>query len=252
MDTYGPPSGSVVLSVIQMTAATSKQKCHGTLNELELKLAGNQTNIAGQSVVNAIKAYMVYRTERIKEGISQKITHFHQIIAQRRQRSSTAKKATGVSPQVTIDVLHHAPTDDELNYISIEQRWIRRQDHNNEIYGRYIDDVFFTSNEHTETVQQLLTDANSWDDNIKSQGNIGMCVPFLDVLICNNRGSLYTSVCHKPSAEPYVLPFLSDHPRNTFANVIQTALVRAIRYSSTYQIFNIERRTIELMLLYNG
>ena len=101
-------------------------------------------------------------------------------------------------------------------------------------------------------MQQLLTDANGWHGNIKLQANIGQCVPFLDVLACNDRGVLYTSVYHKPSAEPYVLPFLSDHPRYTFANVIQTALVRAIRYSSTYDLFNIERRAIELMLLYNG
>ena len=68
----------------------------------------------------------------------------------------------------------------------------------------------------------------------------------------NEQGVLCTSVYRKPSAEPYVLPFLSDHPRYTFANVIQTALVRAVRYSSTYHIFNNERRAVELMLLYNG
>ena len=76
-----------------------------------LKFAGNKTTIAGQSLSNAIKTYMIYRTERIKEEISQKITHFHQIIARRRQRASTAKKAIGVSPKVTIDVLHHTLTE---------------------------------------------------------------------------------------------------------------------------------------------
>ncbi|CAF4595868.1 unnamed protein product, partial [Rotaria socialis] len=42
-----------------------------------------------------------------------------------------------------------------------------------------------------------------------------------------------------------------DHPRHVFRNVIQTALMRAIRYSSTFEAFNIERRTIRLTLLYN-
>ncbi|CAF1506248.1 unnamed protein product, partial [Rotaria sordida] len=133
-----------------------------------------------------------------------------------------------------------------------EQCWIRRQNHLQEIYGRYIDDVFFTSNEPTETIQQLLKDANGWHSNIKLQANIGKSVTFLDVLVNNDQGVLHTSVYHKPSAEPYVVPFDSDHPRYTFANVVQTALVRAIRYSSTFKAFNIERRTIELLLLYNG
>ncbi|CAF4380022.1 unnamed protein product, partial [Adineta steineri] len=59
-------------------------------------------------------------------------------------------------------------------------------------------------------------------------------------------------VYHKSAAEPAVLSFLSDHPRHILRNVIQTALMRAIRYSSTLEVFNIEQRTIRLMLLYNS
>ena len=69
-------------------------------------------------------------------------------------------------------------------------------------------------------------------------------LPFLDVLITNNNGILSTSVYHKPAAEPYVTPFISDHPRHVFANIIQTSLTRAIRYSSTFQAFDYERRYI--------
>ncbi|CAM4951180.1 unnamed protein product [Rotaria socialis] len=133
-----------------------------------------------------------------------------------------------------------------------EKRWVRRQKGKNEIYGRYIDDVFFTSNEPIEVVQQLLKDANGWHPNIKLESNIGSSVPFLDILLTNNNGVLHTSVYHKPSAEPYVVPFISDHPRYIFQNIIQTALVRAIRYSSTFEAFNHERRAIRLMLLFNG
>jgi len=53
-------------------------------------------------------------------------------------------------------------------------------------------------------------------------------------------------------AEPALLSFLSDHPRHVFRNVIQTSLTRAIRYSSTFESFNIEQRLIRLKLLYNG
>ncbi|CAF1265623.1 unnamed protein product [Rotaria sordida] len=73
-------------------------------------------------------------------------------------------------------------------------------------------------------------------------------IPFLDVLISNISGILFSSVYHKPATEPSLLSFLSDHPRH----VIQTILMRAVRYSSTFQAFNNERRTIRLTLLLNG
>ncbi len=103
-----------------------------------------------------------------------------------------------------------------------------------------------------DIIQQRLNDANRWHKNIKLQSQIGTSVPFLDVLVTNNQGVLHTAVYHKPSSEPYVVPFLSDHPRHTFANVVQTALVRAIRYSSTFETFIKEQIAVELMLLYNG
>ncbi|CAF4469299.1 unnamed protein product, partial [Rotaria socialis] len=75
---------------------------------------------------------------------------------------------------------------------------------------------------------------------------------FLDVALTNNNGTLSTSVYHKPAAEPYVVPFISDHPRHTFVDVIKTSLTRALRNSSTFEIFNNERIYIKLSLLYNG
>jgi hypothetical protein len=58
-------------------------------------------------------------------------------------------------------------------------------------------------------------------------------------------------VFHKQAAESYIVPFKSDHPRQIFKNVIDAALKRAVRYSSTLSAFNAERRSIKLMLLYN-
>ncbi|CAF3766874.1 unnamed protein product [Rotaria socialis] len=60
------------------------------------------------------------------------------------------------------------------------------------------------------------------------------------------------SVHHKEATEPYVVPFESDHPRHIFQNIVQGALLRAFRYSTTLEEFNRERRYIKLMLLYNG
>jgi hypothetical protein len=44
----------------------------------------------------------------------------------------------------------------------------------------------------------------------------------------------------------------SDHPRCVFVNIIDYALMRAIRYSSKLEEFNHEGRAIKLILLYNG
>jgi len=117
---------------------------------------------------------------------------------------------------------------------------------------RYIDDVFFTSNESKETIEYILKQANNFHPNIKLQGEIGKRVNFLDVSIENKNGILSTSVYHKEAAEPYVVPFKSDHPRHTFGNIVKAALARAVRYSSTLKFFDNERRNIKLTLLYNG
>ena len=117
---------------------------------------------------------------------------------------------------------------------------------------RYIDDVFFTSNEPIEKIQVILKKANDFHTNIKLEAKIGSSVSFLDLLISNNNGTLSSSVYHKPATEPCVLPFISDHPRHIFINIIQAALLRAVRFSSTLENFQKEYRTIRLMLLYNG
>ncbi|CAF3973860.1 unnamed protein product [Rotaria sordida] len=120
-----------------------------------------------------------------------------------------------------------------------------------EIYGRYIDNVFFKSNESEDKVKELLEAANNFHPNIKLEYHIGKSIPFLDVVVKNNNGILASSVYHKPSTQPTVVSFLSDHPRHVFRNVIHTALTRAVRYSSSFEVFNNERRAIRLMFLYN-
>ncbi len=109
-----------------------------------------------------------------------------------------------------------------------------------------------TWNKSEKDLIQLLDKANQWHSNIKLDYKISQSLPFLDILLTNNNGLLFTSVYRKQTAEPYVVPFISDHPRHVFGNIIQTALTRAIRYSSTFAAFHHERRYIKLMLLYNG
>ncbi|CAF5087108.1 unnamed protein product, partial [Rotaria sp. Silwood1] len=115
-----------------------------------------------------------------------------------------------------------------------------------------IDDIFMTWNKSEKALQDILDEANTWHPNIKLEYKISRSLPFLDVFLTNNHGILSTSVYHKPSAEPSVVPFISDHPSHTFANIIKTGLTRAVRYSSTFEIFNNERLYVKLTLLYNG
>jgi hypothetical protein len=119
-------------------------------------------------------------------------------------------------------------------------------------FHRYIDDIFITWNKSEQELIQFIKDANTWHPNIKLDYKISKNLPFLDVLLTNNNGILETSVYHKSAAEPYVIPFISDHPRHTFVNIVKTSLTRAIKYSSTFKAFNYERRHIKLTLLYNG
>lgn len=108
--------------------------------------------------------------------------------------------------------------------------------------NRYIDDVFMTSNEPLEVINVMLDEANSFHPNIKLVRQIGTSVTFLDVLVNNDNGQLSTAVHHKETAEPYILSFVSDHPPHTFSNIVHGALCRAVRYSSTMEAFNNERR----------
>ncbi|CAF4941297.1 unnamed protein product [Rotaria socialis] len=133
-----------------------------------------------------------------------------------------------------------------------EKQLVHRLKVSNEIYGRYVDDIFFTSNDSLECIDQMLDEANNFHPNIKLVRQIGRSVPFLDVLIENRKGTLTTSVYHKEAAEPYVVPFGSDHPDHVFRNTVDTAITRAVRYSTTLSEFEEEIRQMKLMFLYNG
>ncbi|CAF2149041.1 unnamed protein product [Rotaria magnacalcarata] len=133
-----------------------------------------------------------------------------------------------------------------------EQKLVEKQKASNELYGRYIDDIFLTSNDSIESLHDMLENANNYHLNIKLTREVGSCVSFLDVQINNQDGNITTSVYHKEASEPYIVPFKSDHPRHIFENIITTSLLRAIRYSSTLQAFNHEIRALKLMLLYNS
>ena len=110
-----------------------------------------------------------------------------------------------------------------------------------------------TSNMSIDVIYAQLDCMNKKDEeHIQITYAVGLSVEFLDVHIENCNGSLKTPVYHKPAAEPYVLPYSSDHPRHIHINIPYEALLRAARLCSNVYTFDKERLDIEITLLLNG
>lgn len=109
-----------------------------------------------------------------------------------------------------------------------------------------------TTNETVDTIRIEIERAAHRDVNIKINYVIDSSVNFLDVAIINDDGRLKTTVYHKPVAEPYILPYQSDHPRHIHVNIPYAAVLRAARICSNLEDFNTELVRIDLTLLLNG
>ncbi|CAF5003039.1 unnamed protein product, partial [Rotaria sp. Silwood1] len=133
-----------------------------------------------------------------------------------------------------------------------EQKLIQHQNRHQEIYGRYIDDVFMTTSLTKEEILRELEETTKNDPNIKVTITINHALEYLDASIENNKGQLKTTIYHKTAWEPHILPYESDHPRHVHANIIYTMLVRAARICSTVEDFDMERLSAEMILLVNG
>lgn len=117
---------------------------------------------------------------------------------------------------------------------------------------RYIDDIIFTTGLSTIECEKLVEDLNTRDPNIQLSADIGKTVNFLDVQITNRRGKLETRVYHKPSHQPYFLPESSTHMDHVKRNLPFSALLRALRYSSTLDSYLQEKSEILVALMLNG
>jgi hypothetical protein len=106
-----------------------------------------------------------------------------------------------------------------------------------------------TTNQSLAEIQIELEKAKKKDINIEIECTIDSSVNYLDVRITNENGTLRTSVYHKPTAEPYYLPYTSDHPHKYHRNIPYSALIRAARICSNVHDFNSERLRIDVSLL---
>lgn len=119
------------------------------------------------------------------------------------------------------------------------------------LYYRYIDDLFIMSNVHEDTLRGLVRFWNRLDVNIKFTESIGLTAEYLDMKLENRGGILVSDVFHKPSHEPYFLPFTSTHAKHIKKNIPFIALIRAIRYCSNYSAYKREEIHICMSLLLN-
>jgi hypothetical protein len=108
-----------------------------------------------------------------------------------------------------------------------------------------------TTNKTIEEINRELQKAQNKDINIKIDTKIGTSVHFLDVTITNDNGQLRTSIYHKPTAEPYILPYTSDHPRHIHRNIPYAALLRVARICSHVDDFDSECIRLDMSLLLN-
>ncbi|CAF1052990.1 unnamed protein product [Rotaria sordida] len=109
-----------------------------------------------------------------------------------------------------------------------------------------------TTNEPYDVITAVLQQAQNRNVNIKINPTISNSVNFLDITITNMNGQLRTSIYHKPTADPYYLPYKSDHPHSIHRNILYIALVRAARLCSNLHDFHRERLRIHVSLLLNN
>ena len=103
-----------------------------------------------------------------------------------------------------------------------------------------------------EKLKPLLDELDQKHPDIRIARIIGLNAHFLNAYIENQKGVLYSRVYHEPTLQPFVLPYVVDHPRLFYRKWFQWALTRAVRYCTSIEDFDQERLYIELTLLANG
>ena len=109
-----------------------------------------------------------------------------------------------------------------------------------------------TTNQTIEEINVEPEKAKNKDINLKIESTIDASVHFLDGIITNENGQLRTSIYHKPTTEPYILPYTSDHSHHIHRNISYAALLRTARICSHINDFNSERIRIDMSLLLNN
>jgi hypothetical protein len=76
-----------------------------------------------------------------------------------------------------------------------------------------------TTNLSFDQISGKLVTLDQSERNIRINYEIQSRVEFLDVVIRKDKRQLTKSVCHKPTAESYIVLYTSDHPRYVHRNI---------------------------------
>ena len=145
----------------------------------------------------------------------------------------------------------HCGSSRVLQIPFFERDIVRQINNSDGLYLRYIDDIFIKINRTIRHFIKEVDRLDKFDSTIKLSAYIRFEANFLDLYMQNQDGQLFTTVYHKPSYEPYYLPFNSVHPMRMKKNIPYAMLRRAIRYCSTLQAYVDERGKLRMDLLLN-
>ncbi|CAF4503478.1 unnamed protein product, partial [Rotaria sp. Silwood2] len=162
---------------------------------------------------------------------------------------TTEKTSTVQEITEQMSMTHQTTAHTSMIQEIIQQTGTAHQTNSNELYLRYIDDIFITISWPIQYLSKQIDRWNKFDRNIKLKAEVGHSINCLDVCIENKNGELFTKVYHKPAYEPYYLPFNSIHPMHMKKNIPFEILI--IKYCSTFDAYLYEREKLRMALLLN-
>ncbi|CAF1097680.1 unnamed protein product [Adineta ricciae] len=121
-----------------------------------------------------------------------------------------------------------------------------------EFYGRYYNMGIMTWFGSRTALQTCFTKLNYEHPDVRITYSTGLNVHFLNVYIENQNGKLYTHIYHDPKKQPFLLPYVTGHPRLIHRQWFRYSLIRAGQSCIRLKDFQNERLYIELTFLANG
>ncbi|CAF4619371.1 unnamed protein product [Rotaria socialis] len=137
---------------------------------------------------------------------------------------------------LTKDSPNTMPLSDTLSniYVFVWQKQILKQlQLNNEFFGRYKDQIFFTwNNGNEEKLGSFLQAIRDKSPNVQFQKLIASSVPFLNAFVQNQNGKLFSRIYRHPLIQGYSLPYEVGHAKLAHSDWLRSVLIRAVCYCS--------------------
>lgn len=123
------------------------------------------------------------------------------------------------------------------------------------LWKRYVDDILAVIPcEQLGDLDGLLLDLNTFHKNIQFtiEHETNSALPFLDVLIMKEGGSVVTSVYRKPTHTNQYLKYTSNHPFHVKKGIVECLRSRAVELSSNVVMLEKEKTLLFNSFLLNG